>query len=99
MNMEESPREMRLSSAIRGVFIAALIGGYAWLFEQPAATLTVALLIAAGLQLAVIAIRHFFAADQQPLAIYIFEFIVDGVTVLLFALGVFGGLLSEADAI
>jgi hypothetical protein len=94
--MDESPREMRLSSTLRGLIIAAFIAAYTWISNQPAASLTESLLVAAGLQLAVIAIRRVVAADHQPLALYIFEFVADGVTVLLFALGIFGGILKVA---
>jgi hypothetical protein len=88
-----------MSSAVRGIVIAVLIAGYAWISKQPAASMTAALLTAAGLQLAVILIRRFVAAEQQPLALYIFELVVDGITVLLFALGVFGGIANIAAAV
>jgi hypothetical protein len=94
--MEPSLREMRLGSISRGIIIAVLIGGYAWVSKQPAASLTATFLVAAGLQLAVLAIRRFVAHERQPLALFIFELIADGATVLLFALGVFGGIYKAA---
>ena len=96
--MAESVREMRMSSAVRGTIIAILIAGYAWQFKQPAMSLSMSLLVAAGLQFVVIVIRRFVTADQQPLALYIFEMIADGATVLLFALGVFGGIANIAES-
>jgi hypothetical protein len=91
-------REARMSSTVRGTVIAILISGYAWIFKQPAASMTVALLMAAGLQIVVLLIRRFVAAEEQPLALYIFEMVADGVTVLLFALGVFGKISGMAAA-
>lgn len=90
--MNHSPGELRLSSGIRGGFIAVLIGIYGWITREPAGSLVVSLLIAAGVQLAVIAIRRWVPADRRPQAMYIFEYLADGITVLLFALGVFGGI-------
>jgi hypothetical protein len=84
--------EQRFSSGGRGVFIAVLIGIYGWMTREPAGSLTVSLLFAAGVQLVVIALRRFVPADRLPQAMYVFEYIADGVTVLLFALGVFGGI-------
>jgi hypothetical protein len=84
---------------VRGIIIAMLIAGYAWISRQPAASMTASLLIGAGLQLAVILIRRFVAADQQPMALYIFEMVADGATVFMFALGVFGGIANIAAAV
>lgn len=83
-------REQRFSSAGRGVVIAALIGIYGWITREPAGSLTGSLLIAAGVQIVVLALRRLVPADRLPQAMYVFEFVADGVTVLLFALGVFG---------
>ncbi len=65
---------------------------YAWISTEPAISWKATFLIAAALQFAVIVIRRLVPAKALPLAIYTFEFIADGVTVLLFALGVFGGI-------
>jgi hypothetical protein len=97
--MDPSAREMRLGSISRGIIIAAMVTGYAWALKQPAASLTAAFLIAAGLQLAVLAIRRFVARERQPLALFTFELIADGATVLLFALGVFGGISRAAAGV
>lgn len=86
--------KQRLSSGGRGVFIAVLIGLYGWFMREPAGSLTVSLLIAAGLQIAVLALRRFVPADHLPEAMSVFEMIADGLTVFLFALGVFGGIAS-----
>lgn len=84
---------------MRSVFIAALIAVYAWVSNQPAASLTVSFLVAAGLQLGVIILRKLVPPDRLPQAIYLFELIADGVSVLMFALGVFGGLLKVATTV
>ena len=84
--------ERRFSSGARGVLIAVLIGIYAWLMREPAGSLTVGLLMGAGVQIVVLALRRFVPADRLPQAMFVFELIADGVTVLLFALGVFGGI-------
>jgi hypothetical protein len=84
--------ERRFSSGGRGVFIAALIGFYGWFMHLPAGSWSVSLLAAAGVQLLVIAMRRFVPADRLPQAMYVFEMIADGVTVLLFGLSVFGGI-------
>jgi hypothetical protein len=86
--------KQRISSGGRGVFIAALIGIYAWIMREGEVegSVTVSLLMAAGVQLAVIAVRRFAPADRLPESMSIVELIADGVTVLLFALGIFGGI-------
>jgi len=94
--MDDSARDLRLSSTMRGVFITGLILVYSWFLKDPGVSLKVTFLIAAAFQFAVILIRRFVPADQLPRAIYIFELIADGVTVLMFAIGVFGILDSIA---
>jgi hypothetical protein len=89
---------MRLSSRVRGVLITALIAGYGWLFSQPQGSYAEGLLIAALLQVAVILLRRWVPPDAQPVALYVFEMIADGITVLLFALGVFGSINRMAAA-
>ena len=90
----ETTRQLRLGSTIRGLIIAALIGFYGFVMDQPGASLTAALLIAAGLQLAVLVTRRLVAADAMPQAMYLLELLVDAATVFLFALGVFGGVFK-----
>jgi hypothetical protein len=90
--MDFSSRDVRIGSTTRGVFIAALIAVYAWLEPQSQSSWPVSILIAAILQIAVIAIRRFVPAGALPAVLYVFEMIADGISVLLFALGVFGGI-------
>ena len=94
--MDDSPRDLRLSSTIRGVFISTLILAYAWFMNAPDVSLKATFLVAAAFQLGVIAMRRMVPADELPRALYIFEMIADGVTVLMFALGVFGAIGADA---
>jgi|SRR3954465_5426884 hypothetical protein len=94
---EESPREMRIASGLRGVVIAALLIGYGYVMRQPTVSFAASFLIAAALQIGVIVARRMLPRAQWPLAQYILEFVADGATVLLFALGVFGGILQTAN--
>jgi hypothetical protein len=76
-----------------------MIVAYTYVMNQPGASMTSTLLVAAGLQVVVIVIRRVVAVEAQPFVMYVFELLVDAATVLLFALGVFGGLIRVADAI
>jgi hypothetical protein len=97
--MDYSSRDVRVSSAMRGVFITGLILVYTWFSKDPGVSWKVTLLVAAGLQLTVIVIRRLVPRDELPTALYVFEIIADGVSVLMFALGVFGSIakLSTLD--
>lgn len=97
--MSPTPREMRIDSRVRGVVITAMIAAYGWLFKQPQGSFTEALLIGAALQGIVILLRRWVPPEGQPAALYAFEMVADGITVLMFALGVFGsihGVAAEA---
>lgn len=87
-------KPQRLSSASRGWFIAGFLAVYGWFMRQPGPSMELLFLVGAALQLAVILIRRFVPADMQPEAIYIYEYVADGASVLLFALGVFGGIAA-----
>jgi len=89
--------KQRISTGGRGVIIAVLIGIYGWISRDGEASSTVSLLIAAGVQIVVLAVRHLVPADRQPEAMSVIELIADGVTVLLFALGVFGGIARTME--
>jgi hypothetical protein len=92
MSEREQARRMRLDTRVRGVVITALIAGYGLLFRQPQGSFAEALLIGAVLQGIVMLVRRRVPPDAQPAALYVFEMIADGVTVLMFALGVLGGI-------
>ena len=91
--MNDTPRQDRFSDASRGIAIAVLIAAYSWLFHQPTVAFKETLLLGAALQLAVICVRRFVPPESQPRVIELAVLLVDGATVLLFALGVFGGIL------
>jgi hypothetical protein len=90
LNVDASPRQLRLGSAIRGVFICVLIAGYAWLFNQPGNGFAASLLVAGVLQVMVLLLRKFVPTYLMPQALHVFELLADGASVLLFALGIFG---------
>ena len=85
-------RDLRLSSTTRGLLIGGLILAFSWVSKEPLVSWKASFLVAAGLQIAVIVIRRVAPPGDLPRTIYLFEMIADGVTVLLFALGVFGSI-------
>jgi hypothetical protein len=97
--MDRSPRELRLSGMVRGAIIAGLIATYTYVLQQPGATFTASLLVAAGLQVAVLLLRKFVPVYLMPQALHVFDLLADAATVFLFALGVFGGILRTAAGI
>ncbi|MEO8063320.1 MAG: hypothetical protein ABI821_11295 [Pseudomonadota bacterium] len=86
--------QMRRGTLFRGILIALCIGGYAWVFHQPGASFTQMFLVGVGLQLLALVVRRFVPPDRLPHAMYVLDLLIDGATVLAFALGVFGGILS-----
>ena len=97
--MDDLPRDLRIASWMRGIFIGALILVYGWFVNAPEGSFTQMFLVGAGIQLLIIVSRKFVPPDSAPLAQYIFELIADGVTVLTFALGVFGGIARVTQAV
>lgn len=90
----EETRQLRISSTLRSVIIVALIGFYSYVMNHPGASFTGALLIAAGLQVAVLLLRRLVSPALLPQAMYLLELLIDAATVFLFALGVYGGVLK-----
>lgn len=97
--MDYSSDDVRVGAKMRSTFIAVLVAIFAWRSSQPASSLAVTFLLAAGLQLVAVLLRKFVPPEQYPRAIYLFELLADGLSVLLFALGVFGGILGIAAAV
>jgi hypothetical protein len=93
--MDPSPRQLRVSSAIRGWFIAGFIAGYGWFVQQPGTSLSTLFLVGAAFQIVIIALRRFVPADRQPEVMNIVEMLADGATIFSFALGVFGGIAGR----
>jgi hypothetical protein len=94
--MMDSSRDERLASWLRGIFIAALIVAYGWFVGSPQGSFAQVFVVSAALQILVIVIRKLVPGGQQSHAQYIFEVVADGATVLVFALGVFGGIARAA---
>ena len=92
-------QDLRVASWIRGIFIGALIVAYGWFVREPQASLTASFLVGVVLQLAIVVARRLVPAGALAQAQDVFEMIADGVTVLMFALGVFGGIAHLADAL
>ena len=92
-------RDLRVASWIRGIFIGALIVAYGWFVREPQASLTASFLVGLVLQVVIVVARRLVPAGALPQAQDVFEMIADGVTVLMFALGVFGGIAHLADAL
>jgi len=90
--MDETPQQMRKSSAFRGLVIAVLVGFFGWFLKQPGASMTEMFLVGAAMQVMVIAIRRYVPPDLAPQVMNVVELLMDGVTVLMFALGVYGGI-------
>lgn len=76
--------------------MAVGIAAYARYAVGPEPSLTALFLVGAGLQLAVICARRFVPPDRLALTMYYLEMIADGATILLYALGVFGGIQQMA---
>jgi hypothetical protein len=92
--MDLTPTQMRRSSIYRGLLIALCIGGYAWVFDTPGASFTQMFLVGVGLQLLALAVRRFVPPERLPFAQYVLDLLIDGATVFVFALGVYGGILN-----
>jgi hypothetical protein len=84
----------RLGSGVRGWLIAGFLAGYGFVVKQPEATLEVSLLVAALLQVSVIVLRRVVPEESQAEALQIFELLADAASVILFAIGVFGGIAA-----
>jgi hypothetical protein len=95
--MNELPRAARIDPWMRGVAIGVIALVYAYVARQPGASLAASLLIAAGLQAAVLLLRRIVPADLLPQVMALFELLADAATVLLFALGVYGGMMRLAE--
>jgi len=97
--MQESPAERRGGSIARGAIIAAMIVAYGWIMGLPESSFTQMLIVGVVLQVLVILIRKFVPADQMARAQDVFELVADGVTVLCFALAVFGGITKVPESL
>ena len=85
-------RDLRRGAAFRSLVIATMIAAYGWFMHQPTASFTQSFLIGIALQVILIILRRFVPPERLPRVMYAFETVADGITVLLFALGVLGGI-------
>ena len=84
----------RLGSGVRSCLIAGFLAAYGFFLQQPDATFEISFLVSAVLQGAVIALRRWIPAELQADAMQVFELLADAASVMLFALGVFGGIAA-----
>jgi len=97
--MDEMPRKQRISSMIRGFIITAMIAGYGLFLHYPQASFTAMFLVGGALQLAILFVRKFVPAGQWPQTQYVFELLADAITVLSFAIGIYGSIASFPDSL
>lgn len=86
------PREPRFNSLSRGFFIGAFIAIYGFFTRYPQASFTWMFLVGAALQLSLIFVRKFLPPELHGQALEVTEMIADGITVLSFAIGIFGAI-------
>jgi hypothetical protein len=105
--------ELRLNGAVRSAIIVYGIAAYAFLFpraDSPSVATGALQMLLAGIALQVLFLlvrglvsryerAHGLEGQIAPTALYIFELLVDGVTVLLFALATLQGILRHADSL
>jgi hypothetical protein len=94
MNETREERDLRRGSVFRGLVIAVMVAAYGWFMHQPGTSFRTSFLIAIALQVVLILLKRIVPHDQLPQALYAYETFADGVTVPLFARGVFGGIQS-----
>ena len=92
-------REPRINSYVRGAAIGFIALVYGLMTRQSDASFTSWLLIAAGLQVAVLLLRRFVPPDQLPQMMNLVELLADAATVLLFALGIYGSIANLGQEI
>lgn len=97
--MEQTPRKDRISSLGRGFFIGAFIAVYGLFTNYPQASYTWMFLVGAAMQIAILFIRKFLPPDQWAQARDVFEMIADAITVLSFALGIYGSIAGVTASV
>ena len=97
--MGASPHQERLASWLRGIFIAVLIVAYGWFVGHPEGSFAKMFVAGAAVQILVIIARKLLPARWGAQAQYVFELLADGVTVLVFALGVISGINAASAAV
>lgn len=81
---------------MRGIIIATLIILYCCFIGQPLNSFARMFVAGAAIQILIIVVRKLVPAQHLGQAQYVFEVVADGVTVLVFALGVVGEITRAA---
>ena len=97
--IENAPRKDRISSLGRGFFIGAFVAVYGLFTNYPQASFTWMFLAGAGMQLAVLFVRKFLPPDLRDQFQEVFEYLADGITVLSFAIGIYGSIAGITAAV
>jgi hypothetical protein len=98
---EDEARQLRLSGPTRSALIAYGIAAFAFIVPQSATGSRTMLVVGIAVQVLLLAARWLakrYAAELAPTTVSITELIADGVTVLLFALATYQGILGYAAA-
>ena len=84
---------------MRGIIIAVLVVVYGWFVGHPEGSFAMMFVAGAAIQILVILARKLLPAQWSAQSQYVFELLADGVTVLVFALGVIGGITAASAAV
>ena len=84
---------------MRGIIIATLITLYCCFIGQPLNSFAQMFVVGAAIQILIIVVRKLVPTQHHAQAQYIFELVADGVTVLVFALGVIGEITRASAAL
>jgi hypothetical protein len=98
---EGEARPLRLSGPLRSALIAYGIAAFAFIVPQSSTGSRTMLIAGIAVQLIVVLVRLFgkrLGDEVAPTAVAIVELIADGVTVFLFALATYTGILASTAA-
>jgi hypothetical protein len=99
---EDEARQLRLSGPVRSALIAYGIAAFAFIVPQSSTGSRTMLIVGLVVQVVVVAARILatrHGGESSANAIAIVELVADGVTVLLFALATYMGILGYAAAV
>lgn len=98
---EGEARQLRLSGPVRSALVAYGIAAFAFIVPQSSTGSRTMLIAGIAVQALVLLVRLFakrLGGESAPTAIAIAELIADGVTVFLFALATYMGILGSTAA-
>jgi hypothetical protein len=99
---EGEARQLRLSGPLRSALIAYGIAAFAFIVPESSTGSRTMLIVGIAVQLIILLVRLLakrLGDELAPTAIAIAELIADGVTVLLFALATYMGILGSTAAL